>query len=98
MDEQVKMQCPECDEVGSLDRRDFFRTLGTQAAALAAVSVVGPTLPAVAADTPAPPRAAKPPRPAEAMIRELYTTLTPEQRRELVLPFDHGAGPGRMPT
>ena len=31
------------------------------------------------------------PRPAEALIRELHSGLTADQRRQVVLPLDHGA-------
>ena len=41
--------------------------------------------------------AAKQAKPAEALIRELYATLSEEQKKELVLPYDDGAGNNMQP-
>ena len=40
-------------------------------------------------------RAAKP---AEALVREFFATLTPEQKAAVVMPWDHGAEKGGMAT
>jgi hypothetical protein len=70
----------------TMDRRQFTRLVGGSAAALA----VGGT----AAGQPA----AKP-APAEELVREFYAGLTADQRRTVVLPWDHPArngGPARL--
>jgi hypothetical protein len=85
--------CPECEfgPDAALARRDFIRLVGTSAAALA---VGGSTAVRAAAEKPA--RAAKP---AEAMIRELYGSLSADQKKQVVLPWDHGAnGKDGIPT
>jgi hypothetical protein len=48
------------------------------------------------ADTPAPD--ARQARPAEALIRELHASLSDEQKRRVVLPWNHGAANGVLPT
>lgn len=83
---ETKYYCPECDEGFQLPpvrtRREFLYALGGAAAAAA----VGTAAPLVAADAPA---ASPTPKPAEGLIRELYATLTPDQKAQLVLPYDH---------
>lgn len=37
-------------------------------------------------------------KPAEGLVRELFATLTPEQKKEMVLAWDHGAEKGGTPT
>jgi hypothetical protein len=75
--------CPDCAPE-ALDRRDFIRVLGGATATLAAGSVVGAT-PGARADAPA----ARTPRPAEELVRELYRALTDEQKQQVVYPWDH---------
>src|SRR5436309_1373566 len=85
--------CPECDEAfdfpepPAVGRRDFIRAVGGAAAAVA--------LTGGAARAAAP---ARKPRPAEELVRELFAGLSDEQKKRVVLPFDHGAGKGRRPT
>jgi hypothetical protein len=96
MSEHEKIQCPECDAADNVGRRDFLMTVGGTAVTLASLEVV----PQVAKAQPAQP-AGEPARnvkPAEALIRELYQGLTEEQRRRVVLPWDHGAGDNRTAT
>ncbi|HXG11375.1 MAG TPA: DUF3500 domain-containing protein [Gemmataceae bacterium] len=85
--------CPECADLEqdeALDRREFIRVVGGQAAALVALGGAAAAAPkARASDRPA--------KPAEAMIRELYASLSSEQKAEAVLPWDHGAAKG-IPT
>jgi hypothetical protein len=87
--------CPECDEAFDfpepppLDRRDFFRIAGgtTAAVALTGSAALG------AAPTPA-----KKSKPAEDLIKELFGTLSEDQKKKLVYDFDHGKGPRSRPT
>ena len=85
MNEPMEPSCPECqgpvDAMPTLDRRNFIRVVGGSVAALAAGTR---TLPA--ADQ-APQKAAKP---AEALLQELFAGLNDEQKKSIVLPFDHG--------
>jgi hypothetical protein len=80
--------CPECDEAfdfpepPAVGRRDFIRAVGGAAAAVA--------LTGAAARAAAP---AKKPRPAEELVRELFAGLSDEQKKRVVLPFDHVAEP-----
>jgi hypothetical protein len=84
--------CPECafgPDV-NLARRDFIRMVGTSAAVLAA----GTSVPTVrAADKPV-----KAVKPAEGLIRELFEGLSRDQKKQVVLPWDHGAKAGAIPT
>jgi len=84
--------CPECDEGIDLPevqpakriklpqtRREFIAFISAGTAALAAGGKL-------LADDASKKRPAKP---AEALIRELHETLTPDQKKQLVLPWDH---------
>jgi len=90
MIDREPIRCPECAEQveapENLDRRDFLRWLGGGTASLLALG--GASGGVRAAETPA----TKAAKPAEAMIRELYAALSPEQKKELVLPWDHKTG------
>src|SRR5437764_13298323 len=83
---ETKYYCPECDEGFDLpkmkSRREFLRAIGATAAA-AAVSTSALTTPMRARGA----EAAE--KPAESLIKELYATLSAEQKAELVLPYDH---------
>lgn len=82
--------CPECSEAvptsGSFGRREFLRTVGVMSGAA--------LLPKFAASAPA----ARPEKPAETLVRELFATLTPEQRKAVVQPWNHGTEKGGIPT
>jgi hypothetical protein len=69
-----------------VDRRTFIRVAGGVAVAVAAGGL------------PARRAMARQPKPAEALIQELHTSLTDEQKKNVLLPFDHGAGKGKLPT
>jgi hypothetical protein len=85
MRDEPTVDCPEC-RYGP-DRRSFL-----QAAAVAGpAALLGPR-PLSAA-----PASAAPARPAEDLVKELFATLTADQKKELVLPYDHGK-PGALPT
>lgn len=80
MNEPLTPNCPEC-----VDRRNFLSVLG----GLAVTGLAGGRL---LGDTPATPAT---PKPAEALIQELFAGLTADQKKLVALPFDHG---GRNPT
>ena len=86
--------CPECSEQvipsAGLGRRDFIRVVAGGAVGMLGGSSLLSS--AAAQDKGA---AAKP---AEGLVRELFATLTPDQKKEMVLPWDHGAEKGGMPT
>ncbi|MEX2174689.1 MAG: DUF3500 domain-containing protein [Pirellulaceae bacterium] len=88
---ETRYYCPECDEGFVLppvrSRRGFLQTLGGAAALVAA----GSGLSRVRAED----QPATTAKPAEGLIRELHATLTPEQKKELILPYDHGNEGGR---
>ncbi len=80
MSEKLTPPCPECLSPESLDRRDFIRVAGGAAAALTvAGTVAAPRLRA---------REDKAPKPAEDLVKELYSTLTDEQKKIVVHPWD----------
>lgn len=99
--------CPECTaDVPATDahrtevpRRDFLRVVGGAAAALGSAGMF-PSMTGVAraAEEAAKPAAAAS-KPAEALIRELFATLTDDQKKTVVMPWDHGADTkGNNPT
>src|SRR5262249_51954777 len=99
MQENEKPYCPDCDdgindgiEYWLLDRRDFVRTAATVALAGAVPAL------AHADDAPKTDKTEKSERPAETLTKELYSTLSAEQKKELVLPWDHGSERGAIPT
>ncbi len=90
--------CPECSEtvvpMSGLGRRDFIRVVaGGAVGVMGGASLLAPTT-ARAASTEKP-RAAKP---AETLVRELFATLTPEQKASMVMPWAHGTEKGGVPT
>jgi hypothetical protein len=86
--------CPECESgpvaQPTLGRRDFIRVLGTSAAAVA-VGGLTPLQKARAA------RAEKQ-REAEVLVFELFKSMDGDQRKKLVLPWDHKAGNQPLPA
>jgi len=81
--------CPECAEASDfpetpvVDRRTFLvATGGTAAVALTGVHVRAAETKPVAKS-----------RPAEELVRELYSTMKEEQKKKAVLAYDHGADP-----
>jgi hypothetical protein len=102
MAENENVHCPECDADDGLARRDFIRAVGGTAVTLVGLQAVARTAPKAWADapaaTPAPAAAARPAKPAESLIRELFEGLSAEQRRNVVYPWNHGAGNGRLAT
>jgi hypothetical protein len=68
------------DPMTAVDRRQFLRTAGAGVALLAAG---GPALAAA-------------PAPAEELVKELFATLSDEQKRTVVLPWDYPARTGGL--
>ena len=84
--------CPDCEQTtfdDGMGRRDFLRMAGGTAVTLVGLQAV-PRI-ARADETPAAAPAARAAKPAEALIRELYTSLNDDQKRQVVRPFDHRA-------
>lgn len=96
MSEERQPYCPDCEadefEPELLDRRSFFRAATERTAALAAVAGVAGLAGSVRGN------ADKDMKPAESLVRELYATFSEDQKKELVVAWDHGAGDGRLPT
>jgi hypothetical protein len=78
--------CPECD---GLDRRDFVRTLAVGGAALAAGGTVLAPRVAMAGERGPMPRVVN--TVAEDLVKELYSTLTDDQKKAVVKPWTHAA-------
>jgi hypothetical protein len=85
---QSKYYCPECDEGFVLprmrSRREFLVAMGAAAGVAAAAPSRARGDEAKAAT-----------KPSEGLIKELFATLSEDQKKALVQPFDHGAGEGR---
>ncbi len=79
-----------------LDRRAFLRTVGGQTASVLALGAAGATL--AEANPAAPASPGRTNQTAEALIRELYQSLTQEQRPRAVYPWNHGAENGQPAT
>jgi hypothetical protein len=77
-----------------MDRRSFMRMAGGSAAVIAAGSAAAPRVWADAKPAPANHVA----RPAEALVQELYSGLSNEQKRQVVMDWNHGAAADRLPT
>ena len=75
--------CPECEPGQALARRDFIRVLGTTAAVATAVGGGLTTLQQARAA-----RAEKQAQ-AEAMIFDLFKTLSADQKAKITRPWDH---------
>src|SRR5262245_30858631 len=83
--------CPECRDVfdysqPGLGRRGFLLAASTGVAASLGVGAGAPVIRAAAPPTP---------NPAEELVRELFATLTDDQKKRLVLDYDHGSRGGR---
>lgn len=78
--------CADCvSGFDAVDRRSFLQ----RTAAISAAALAGTALPARAQTKPA--------SPAEDLVRELFAGLSDAQKRQVVLPWDHGADSG-LPT
>ncbi|MDA0588882.1 MAG: DUF3500 domain-containing protein [Planctomycetota bacterium] len=87
---EVETLCPECELPfdTQLPRRGFLQAMS----AGAAVALAGGTAAssALAFDEKAPAERGTP-KPAESLIKELHASLNDEQKKTLVLPWNHGA-------
>jgi hypothetical protein len=87
--------CPECDDgrdhPQARSRRDFMRAMGGTMALVSGTALSTKLL--VGQEGSAPRKA----RPAEELIKELYSSLSESQRAELVYPWEHGQS-GGAPT
>jgi hypothetical protein len=98
LNEESKSFCPECVQqpqeplATGVGRRDFIRTMSAGAAALAGVGAIG--LPRLGRADEVATKAAKP---SEALVKELYASLSADQKKTVVLPWNHGADKG-IPT
>lgn len=87
---QSRRDAPQCADCLEFDRRGFLGTLGLGA-------VAGGLVPTLARAADAPAAQATKSKPAEGLIRELYATLSDEQKQSLVYAWDHGSD-GGVPT
>jgi hypothetical protein len=80
--------CPDCD---GLSRRSFLRTVGGALAAGAAGTVIpaGAVSAAAGPLSPAGAPARAETKPAETYVKLFYESLTQEQRKIMLFPFDH---------
>ena len=87
----VESVCPECEVPvdSQVPRRGFLQAMGAGAAVALAGSAAARS--AVAFDEKAPAKRG-PEKPAEALIKELHASLSDEQKKTLVLPYNHGKG------
>lgn len=90
MSEQPKPICPECADPAWIDRRNFIRVLGEGTAAVVTLGAAARGLRAADAPT-----AKRPEKPAEALIKELVSNLSDEQKTKVILPWNHGAEDGK---
>lgn len=90
--------CPECaDRSGAanpLGRRDFIRVVAGGAVGM----MTGSSLLANRALGAAPEEKARTAKPAESLVREFFASLTPEQKKAVVMPWAHGTEKGGIPT
>ncbi len=104
MPDHANASCPECADSfegrESFDRRDFIRVVGGQAAALAALAGgAGAAGRVFAAEDAKLKKVKRPVKPAEDLVRELYASLSSDQKKDVVLAWDHGSEGGkRRPT
>jgi Protein of unknown function (DUF3500) len=93
MNHESMFYCPDCDDGSdtphSLSRRSFFRQISGGAAVALATTALPAAFTAESAAKAAP-------KPAENLIRELYATLSAEQKTSLVLPWNHQGKDGQL--
>src|ERR1700722_18617351 len=95
MQENPRPFCPECEdprELEALHRRGFLRAVGTSTASLLALG--GTASIAVGADE-TKTKAEKAPKPAEGLVKELFASLSDDQKKAVALPYDYGVVKGK---
>lgn len=89
---QDPQPCPECFELAApssdLGRRHFIGTVAGGAIGIMGGSSLFPTGASAASTA----------KPAEELVRELFATLTAEQKTVVVKPWNHGAENGGVPA
>ena len=85
MSENLIPLCSECDDVESVDRRDFMRLLGGAAAGAVVPSSLTPV--SARAETKKPEKAERKDSPAEALVKELFAGMNDDQKKQVVAPF-----------
>ena len=85
MSENARPFCPDCDAPEeALDRRHFIRVLGGQAAGALALTAVAGAAPRLCSAARAAPAPTKKEKPAEALVKELFGGLDPDQKKAVV--------------
>ncbi|MBM84378.1 MAG: hypothetical protein CMJ78_27810 [Planctomycetaceae bacterium] len=74
------------------DRRGFLKTAAGVTAGIGALGILNGN--AIGEEK----KKAKAEKPAEALIKELFSTLSDDQKSKITLPWDHGAKKGRTAT
>ncbi|HWG43340.1 MAG TPA: DUF3500 domain-containing protein [Gemmataceae bacterium] len=99
MPDNTKPLCPECVEsfeaADAVDRRNFIRVLGGQAAALAVLAGGAGATRVLAVEDSKAKKVERPAKPAEDLVRELHASLSADQKKDVVLPWDHGSEGGK---
>jgi len=95
MFEQEEQFCPECDALAtpdaSVSRRNFIKAVGGTAVTLGALQAVPHAASVAIGQQPAAAQPGGNAKPAEVLVRELYSGLSDEQKRNAVYPWNHGA-------
>jgi hypothetical protein len=91
MSDKHDERCPECDTLAPADdglsRRRFMKAVGGTAVTLAGLQAIPQAVSVAPAFPPPAPATAKP---AEALVRELFSGMTEAQRRDAVFSWNHG--------
>jgi hypothetical protein len=95
MPENAKPNCPECDDrnPSALDRRNFMKVVGGTTAALTVGALAARGL---RADEPKPTETKKPVKPAEDLVKELFSDLNAEQKKDALFDFNEKGGPAGL--
>jgi hypothetical protein len=101
MSENPLPVCPECVEPvdAGYGRREFIRVIGERSLALGVAGTLGGSIAGAADESPkvAVKPAVREARPAEELVKELFSTLDGDQKKSLVLDWNHGAPPAGKP-
>jgi hypothetical protein len=88
-------RCPECDALAPADdglsRRVFMKAVGGTAVTLAGLQAVPKAVSHAFGDPPTTPAQPATPKPAESLIRELFSGMSAAQKRDAVFAWNHGA-------